>query len=129
MYCIGYFLKHVSFLMVIQYPARTHQQIFPGLPKLTHKLIGGESNNFNETVISSGLDTTRSPIPGVGSTPITATDPKVNILQERDLQQHTPLNTLFSNPPHIHSSPKEWKKITYPYKTKGKIKSSVNSEQ
>jgi hypothetical protein len=72
-------------------------KIFTGLPKLTHKLIGGESNNLDEPVISSGLDTTRSPIPGVRSTPVTATDPKVNILQERDSQQHTPLSTLFSN--------------------------------
>jgi hypothetical protein len=60
-------------------------KIFTGLPKLTHKLIGGESNNLNEPVISRGLNTTRSPIPGVGSTPITATNPEVNTLQETDL--------------------------------------------
>jgi len=52
--------------------------MFTGLPKLTHKLIGGESDNFNKSIISCRICDTYSPIPRVGSTPITVTNTKVN---------------------------------------------------
>jgi hypothetical protein len=53
--------------------------MFTGLSKLTHKLIGGESDNFYKSIISCRISDTYSAIPRVGSTPITETNTKVNI--------------------------------------------------
>jgi hypothetical protein len=58
----------------------------------------------------------------VGSTPITATNPKVNYTAGNRPTLTFPLNTLFSNKAHLHSSLKKREKCSCPYTTTDKIR-------